>query len=148
LLSPHFVYDPRRVYSLEEFEAINDCLKKYDIFVAGKPISHFDRTEDGRLIAFPQVPVRMESALHEIGRQLGNWNIQTKQNGNVTSSQGGFTFGGTITAPDVSFVPGEVYQTLPLQQLDTFKGDAFCPTFVMELDDLSDANTKNSLTEI
>ncbi|EXX78791.1 hypothetical protein RirG_011890 [Rhizophagus irregularis DAOM 197198w] len=57
----------------------------------------------------PQTPYAREKVVAEIVGQLRNWNIETHQNGGVTSSQGGFDFnvGGqrTIRAPDVSFTP-------------------------------------------
>ncbi|RUO96725.1 hypothetical protein BC936DRAFT_141556, partial [Jimgerdemannia flammicorona] len=92
-----------------------------------------------------------ELAVEEIGRQLGNWNIQTRQNGAVTSSQGGFnlstTGGRTIRAPDVAFTPSGTYRILSHQQLMTFQGQAFHPTFVVEVEDVSAASKFEELKD-
>jgi len=90
----------------------------------------------------PQTP-----AAGEIFGQLRSWNIQTRQNGVPTMSQGGFNFGGRIQAPDVSFTPSDIYRGLDNNQLDTFQGDPFCPTFVVEVEDLSVTRKLNELTD-
>ncbi|CAB4431933.1 unnamed protein product [Rhizophagus irregularis] len=41
------------------------------------------------LLSIPQSPIANEAVVHEISRQLGNWNVETGQNGIVTTSQGG-----------------------------------------------------------
>ncbi|CAG8684045.1 3880_t:CDS:2 [Cetraspora pellucida] len=78
-----------------------------------------------------------ETVVSEIARQLANWNIETHQNGRVTSSQGGFNFnvGGvrTIRAPDVAFTPKRTTHGLNALQNWTFRGQPFTPIFVVEL---------------
>ncbi|RIA99024.1 hypothetical protein C1645_811994 [Glomus cerebriforme] len=73
-----------------------------------------------------------------ISRQLGNWNIQTDQNGIVTTSQGGFNFSPSnrrknILAPDVAFTSEETYLKLDEKQLWSFDGQRFTPEFVVEV---------------
>jgi hypothetical protein len=94
----------------------------------------------------PQTPIQKEVAVGEIFRQLGDWNIQTRQNGAATS-QGGFKFGEGIRAPDVSFTPREIYRGLDENQLGTFQGHPFSPTFVVEVENLLVTRKLNELTD-
>jgi Uma2 family endonuclease len=136
-----FKYDPDQTYTYEEFEDINDRLKTQDVEIEGTPISHFELDAKGRLIPMPQTPIQKEIAVGAIHGLLDRWNIQAKQNGACTTSQGGFnlstTGGKMIRAPDVAFTPREVYRSLTEQQLLTFRGEAFCPTFAVEVEDVS-----------
>ncbi|KAF0550217.1 zinc finger, c2h2 domain-containing protein [Gigaspora margarita] len=85
----------------------------------------------------PQCTIKIEAVVAQIVSQLDRWNIQTHQNGIITSSQGGFNFnvGGkrTIDAPDVAFTPRRKYDSLTEEQRQTFKGEPFTPTFVVEV---------------
>ena len=139
--------DPDRAYSLKEFEGINDSLKVHEVEIDGIPVSHFDRDEKGQLIPMPQTPILKEVAVGEIFRQLANWNIQTRQNGAPTTSQGGFYFGEEIRAPDVAFTPSEVYRGLNEDQLHTFQGALFSPTFVVEVENVAAMRKLNQLTD-
>ncbi|CAB4395772.1 unnamed protein product [Rhizophagus irregularis] len=129
--------DLKKVYTFEEFEYINDQLKTRTIQLNGKPVNLFE-FENGKLIPMPQTPYAREKVVSEIVRQLANWNIETHQNGGVTSSQGGFNFnvGGqrTIRAPDVSFTPKQTDRNLNGLQNWTFQGQPFTPIFVVEVD--------------
>ena len=140
-------YDPDRTYSLKEFEKMNDFLKTHEVQINHTPISHFDRDYKGRLIPMPQTPIQKEVAVGEIFRQLANWNIQTRQNGAATTSQGGFNFGEGIRAPDVSFTPSDIYRGLDQSQLATFQGHPFSPTFAVEVENLSETRKLNELTD-
>ncbi|CAG8635126.1 1886_t:CDS:2 [Acaulospora morrowiae] len=118
--------DFSHTYSIEEFELINEKLKTCTLEVNGQPKPCSNATGH---------------SLHggEIVRQLGNWNIQTRQNGDVKTAQGGFNFsvGGqrTIRAPDVSFTPKAVSRRLTELQRWNFQGQPFTPTFVVEVGD-------------
>jgi Uma2 family endonuclease len=142
-----FSYNPDRTYSLKEFEEINDSLKVREVQINGTPVSHFERDSKGHLIPMPQTPILREVVAGEILRQLANWNIQTRQNGAPTSSQGGFNFGEGIRAPDVAFTPREVYRALDKDQLLTFHGDPFSPTFVVEVENVSETCKLDELTD-
>src|SRR5205085_7869158 len=102
---------------------------------------HFELDSKGRLIPMPQTPIFKELAVGNIFGQLDRWNIRSRQNGGVTISQGGFnlstTGGRTIRAPDVAFTPSATYRNLTQQQLMTFQGRAFHPSFVVEVEDVS-----------
>ena len=145
--SSTFDYTPDRVYSLQEFEELDHQLKTHGLLIDKIPVNHFERDSNGRLIPMPQVPVGKEAAVAEIVRQLSNWNIQTRENGVVASSQGGFNFGGSIRAPDVSFMPKETYRGLTDQQIYTFQGPPFIPSFVVEVDNLLAGNNDSNLTD-
>ncbi|CAB4419869.1 unnamed protein product [Rhizophagus irregularis] len=100
-------------YTPEELEQINKYLKVRTNF------------ENGRLISLPQTPIAHEAVVHEIVRQLGNWNIDTCQNGVVTAS-GAFNFSTTapkkIRAPHVAFISADTYNSLNEKQLWTLHG--------------------------
>uniref|UniRef100_U9T4E8 Uncharacterized protein n=1 Tax=Rhizophagus irregularis (strain DAOM 181602 / DAOM 197198 / MUCL 43194) TaxID=747089 RepID=U9T4E8_RHIID len=66
------------------------------------------------LLPIPQSPIANEAVVHEISRQLGNWNVETSQNGIVITSQGGYDF-----------------------SLLTFLGQPFTPIFVAEVVNVS-----------
>jgi Uma2 family endonuclease len=133
-----FDYKPNLSYSIETFEAINDWLKTNSLEINSTPVNGFERDSRGRLIPMPPVPLGKEIAVAEISRQLSNWNAFSAQPGAVSSSQGGFLLGpGIIKAPDVAFTPLGICSTLTPNQQFTFQGAPFCPTFVVELDDLT-----------
>jgi Uma2 family endonuclease len=115
-----------RFYAPEELELINNNLKVRTNF------------ENGRLIPITQAPIAHEAVVHEISRQLGNWNVESCQNGVVTTSQGAFNFGNTngqkkIIAPHVAFTAKNTYDSLNDKQLWTLRGQPFTPTFVVEV---------------
>ncbi|KAF8976746.1 hypothetical protein BGZ46_007990 [Entomortierella lignicola] len=138
---PPVKFDPTRTYTFDEFNLLNDWLKTHTLVIEKEPISHFELDSKGRLIPMLQTPIRKEVVVAEIARQLGSWNIQSRINGAVTTSQGGFNFsrtgGRNIRAPDVAFTPKKTYRSLSEAQLDTFKGDPFNPTFVVEVESIS-----------
>ncbi|GET03545.1 hypothetical protein GLOIN_2v1840344 [Rhizophagus clarus] len=123
--------DLNRIYTQEELELINDRLKVRTNF------------ENGRLIPIPQNPIAHEAIVHEISRQLGNWNIINRQNGIVTTSQGGFNFSVTgrrkIRAPHIAFTPEDTYDSLNEKQLWTLEGRPFTPIFVAEVNVINHA---------
>ncbi|GBC09868.1 hypothetical protein RclHR1_09180002 [Rhizophagus clarus] len=129
--------DLEKVYTFEEFEYANDQLRTRTIQLNGKPINLFEY-ENGELIPMTQVPNARETVVAEIVRQLGNWNINTHQNGRVTSSQGGFNFNvegvRTIRAPDIAFTPKQTTRHLTKLQNWTFQGQPFTPIFVILVD--------------
>jgi Uma2 family endonuclease len=129
--------DFRRVYTFEEFKYTNEQFKTRTIQHNGKPTNLFEY-ENGKLIPMPQTPYAREKVVPEIGRQLANWNIETHQNGGVTSSQGGFNFNvegqRTIQVPDVAFTPRQTDRNLSALQNWTFQGQPFTPIFVIEVD--------------
>ncbi|PKK74940.1 hypothetical protein RhiirC2_708483 [Rhizophagus irregularis] len=97
--------------------------------------------ENGRLLPIPQSPIANEAVVHEISRQLGNWNVETGQNGIVTTSQGGYNFSVSgqkkIRAPHIAFIPENIYSSLNKTQLLTFLGQPFTPIFVAEVVNVS-----------
>ena len=131
---PPVEYQKDRIYTFEQFELLNDWLETNELVIDETPINHFEFDSKGRLIPTPQKPIFMALVVAEICAQVCKWNIQTRQNGVVTSSQGGFnlsmTGGRTIRVPDVAFTPSETYHNLNDQQLMTFQGEAFHPTLL------------------
>ncbi|CAG8506885.1 16188_t:CDS:2 [Acaulospora colombiana] len=131
--------DFSRTYSFEEFELINEQLKTRTLEVNGQPVNLFDLDKNGKLVPMPQATHCMEVTVSTIVGELYNWNVQTRQNGLITTSQGGFNFsvGGQITirAPDVSFTPKAVSRRLTELQRWTFQGQPFTPTFIVEVGD-------------
>ncbi|CAG8773430.1 15167_t:CDS:2, partial [Gigaspora rosea] len=110
--------DLDRNYTIEEFETINKQLKNKPIEINKQPI---------------------EAVVAQIVSQLDRWNIQTRRNGIITSSQGGFDFNvsgkRTIDAPDVAFTPRRKYDSLTEEQRQTFKvGNGAKPSDFRRLD--------------
>ena len=137
--------DLDRAYTFNEFEIINDQLKNRSLKIEldnssePVPVNHFQLNKSGKLVPMPQSPITKELAVMEIARQLGNWNIQTNQNGAVTCSQGGFKIEtGEIVAPDAAFTPKDTYRNLTDQQCISFQGSPFSPTFVVEVENIND----------
>ncbi|PKK71281.1 hypothetical protein RhiirC2_828439 [Rhizophagus irregularis] len=123
--------DFNRTYNLEEFEFIKDHIKD------NYPNFEF---VNGKLVPVSYSPIVYEAIVHEISRQLGNWNINNSKNGVVTTSKGGFDFnvsgGQKIRAPDVTFTPANIYRSLDEEQLWSFNGQPFTPFFVVEVANL------------
>ncbi|RIA98853.1 hypothetical protein C1645_748628 [Glomus cerebriforme] len=128
-------------YTIEEFEFINKQLKSTTLEINGQPVNLFEIDKSGKLTPMPQVPVKMKGVVSEIVGQLSTWNVWTRQNGIITTSQGGYDFnvGGQrkIIAPDVAFLTRDAYNRLTKQQRQTLQGAPFSPTFVVEVADLS-----------
>lgn len=78
--------DANQTYTLEEFEIINDQLTTHTLEVNGEPINHFELNAKGNLIPVPQTTHFMEVTITEIARQLGCWNIYSRQNGDIKTS--------------------------------------------------------------
>ncbi|CAG8755224.1 15715_t:CDS:1, partial [Dentiscutata heterogama] len=69
-----------RLYTLEEFEFINDQLKTRTLEIDRQPVNLFNLDKNGKLIPILQSHYSREIVVAEIVRQLGEWNIWTKQN--------------------------------------------------------------------
>ncbi|CAG8769673.1 16454_t:CDS:2 [Cetraspora pellucida] len=128
--------DFKRTYTFEEFELVNEQLKTRTLEIDGNPVDLFEFNK-GKLIPMPQNPVNKEAVAGEIFGQLRTWNVCTHQNGIITTSQGGFDFDisgqRTIRAPDVAFIPKNIYRSLDHQQQWSFKGQSFTPTFIVKV---------------
>ncbi|RHZ77193.1 hypothetical protein Glove_184g74 [Diversispora epigaea] len=144
--------DLKRTYTFEEFELINELLKTRTLEIKGNPVNLFE-FDNGRLLPMPQSPISREAVVCEISRQLCNWNVQTRQNGVFTTSQGGFDFNFNnygnpkICAPDVAFTPKNTYRSLDYQQLTTFQGQKFTPSFVVEVSVEKEGSQKFSVLD-
>ncbi|CAJ0829798.1 13149_t:CDS:2 [Entrophospora sp. SA101] len=129
--------DLNRTYTFEEFEFINEQLKTYTLEINETPVDLFEFNK-GKILPMPQNPISKEAVVCEISSQLRNWNVQTRENGIITTSQGGFDFNisgqRAIRAPDVAFIPKNIYRSLNHQQQWTFKGQQpFTLTCVVEV---------------
>ncbi|PKC15986.1 hypothetical protein RhiirA5_407559, partial [Rhizophagus irregularis] len=104
-------------------------------------LTHIYILEEIEYINEPQSPIAIKAVVHEISRQLGNWNIKTGQNGIVTTSQRGYNFSVSdqkkIRAPHIAFIPENIYNSLNKAQLLTFLGQPFTPIFVAEVVNVS-----------
>ncbi|CAH1770629.1 7994_t:CDS:1, partial [Entrophospora sp. SA101] len=83
--------DFNSTYTFEEFELINEQLKTHTLEIEGNPVNLFE-LDKGKLLPMPQNPISKEAVVCEISRQLSNWNVQTRENEIITTSQGGFDF--------------------------------------------------------
>ncbi|CAG8490936.1 13949_t:CDS:2 [Acaulospora morrowiae] len=127
--------DMNRAYSLEEFEIISDQLKYRTLIIDDEPIHHFELDKSGKLIPMPPTVFRKEYAVAKIVAQLENWNKESRQKGVVTSSQGFKLESGEVVAPDVAYTPRDTCHGLDDSQLDSFQGEPFSPTVVVEVED-------------
>ncbi|CAG8438651.1 8564_t:CDS:2 [Cetraspora pellucida] len=131
--------DLNQTYTFKEFELINEKLKTHTLEINENPVDLFDLDAKGNLIAMPQATHCMEVTVAEITRKLCSWNLFSRKNGDIKTSQGGFNFnvGGqrTIRAPDVSFTPKAISRQLTQLQRWTFEGQPFTPTLVVEVSD-------------
>ncbi|CAB4488306.1 unnamed protein product [Rhizophagus irregularis] len=76
--------DLTHIYTPEEIEHINNHLKTRINF------------ENGRLLPIPQSPIANEAVVHEISRQLGNWNVETGQNVDIRFKNDYFATGTSV----------------------------------------------------
>jgi len=134
--------DFKHTYNVNELELIKNYLKVHPNY----------EIVDDKLNIIPYAPIAVEAIVHEISRQLGNWNLKNNEKGTmgiVTTPKGGFDFdvndGQKIRAPNVAFTPGDAYISLNEQQLWSFQGQFFTPIFVVEVAIL---NTKDAEKKI
>ncbi|CAG8751076.1 10344_t:CDS:2 [Racocetra persica] len=124
-------------YTFQEFEILNEELKTCaPLEIKGQTIDLFEFDNTGKLIPMPQATICAEVVVAKIASRLDRWNEQTYQNGAITTSQGGFNFnsrGKTIRAPDVAFMPRNIYCNLTEQQRWSFRGEPFTPIFIVEV---------------
>lgn len=150
-----------RKFSFEEFEAINEWQRTKDVRLdeesaklyshdINEPILLFEFDSTGMLIPIPMVTLKMSVIISEIMRQLANWNIETRQNGKVTGTGGGFNFscsgGKEIRTPNAAFLTKEMFRSLTHEQLYTFRGAPFHPSFLVEVKNVSRPTKLNELT--
>ncbi|CAB4462831.1 unnamed protein product [Rhizophagus irregularis] len=107
--------DLTHIYTPEEIEYINKYLKTHINF------------ENGRLLPIPQSPIANEAVVHEISRQLGNWNVETSQNGIVITSQGGYDFSYEKDDDDENIT----HQKCKWEDLDS---DNILPDFTLDIE--------------
>ncbi|CAG8724344.1 8372_t:CDS:2, partial [Acaulospora morrowiae] len=91
------------LYTLEEFEFINNQLKTHTLEIEGQPVNLFDFDRNRKLIPMPQSP---------FSRELGGFN---------------FAVGGveTIRASNVAYITKETKNQLDEFQNWSFKDDPF-----------------------
>ncbi|PKY23252.1 hypothetical protein RhiirB3_471328 [Rhizophagus irregularis] len=80
-----------------------------------------------RLLPIPQSPIANEAVVHEISRQLGNWNVETSQNGIVITSQGGYDFSYEKDDDDENIT----HQKCKWEDLDS---DNILPDFTLDIE--------------
>ncbi|RHZ84164.1 hypothetical protein Glove_85g17 [Diversispora epigaea] len=93
-----------------------------------QPVDLFKFDEKGKLILKPQAIYCMEVTVGEIVKQLDNWSIQSRQNGDTKTAQG-----------------GAISCQLTQLQRWTFRGQPFTPTFVVEV---ADTKIKSKFKEL
>ncbi|CAG8732665.1 12077_t:CDS:2, partial [Racocetra fulgida] len=84
--------DLNHTYTFEEFEYLNEQLKYHTLEINGQPVDLFELDEKGKLVPMSQATHWMEVTVATIVGQLDRWNIQTRQNGDIKTAQGGFNF--------------------------------------------------------
>ena len=95
-----------------------------------------EKTAYGELIIVPPTGSMTGNCNLDIEGQLWLWNRQTKL-GQVFNSSSGFCLpNGAIRSPDAAWICQERWETLTLEQQETFA--PLCPDFVVELRSISD----------
>ncbi|CAG8538741.1 15443_t:CDS:2 [Funneliformis caledonium] len=118
--------DLNRSYTLKEFEMINEQLKYRTLEINGIFTNLFELDKFGKLVPIPLTPFRYNVIVTEVTSQLANWNVWTRQKGAVT----------------VAFTPDFIRRNLTYEQLNTFHGKPFNPTFVVEVDNVENIDSE------
>ncbi|CAG8435063.1 9648_t:CDS:2 [Funneliformis mosseae] len=105
----------------EKFEMINEQLKYCTLEINGIFTNLFELDKFGKLVPIPLTPFRY----------------------NVIVTEGGFHLEtGEIRTPKVAFTPDFIRRNLTYEQLNTFHGKPFSPTFVVEVDDVENIDSE------
>lgn len=101
----------------------------------------------GHFTPYRMVVYGNEKVAAKITRVLDVWTTWSRQGGRVTTSQGAFvldrrTAKPTIRLPDVAYTPRQVDRNLVENQVWTYRGDPFVPSFVVEIDKLKGRNSQ------
>ncbi|EEY60091.1 uncharacterized protein PITG_12395 [Phytophthora infestans T30-4] len=80
---------------------------------------------------------------------LDEWATWSGEGGRVTTSQGAFILEQrpgkpNVRMPDVAYTPRDDDRNLTREQMWTYRGDPYVPTFVVEIDELSGRGSKLS----
>jgi len=144
--------DLDHTYTLKEFEGINEQLKTRTLETGEEPVDLVELDASGKIIPMPQTPFCKEVVVAEIVRQIGNWNIYTKQGGGVTASQGGFNFetgrGRTIRAPAWRLRPTKFVVRCPRNSVGLFRGSPLPQASLLRWKMLPVEEGQNSITWI
>ncbi|CAG8653230.1 12492_t:CDS:2, partial [Racocetra fulgida] len=136
--------DLNRTYTFEEFELINEQLKKNPIEVDGEPVDLFEFI-DNKLVPMPQRAFKMGAVVSEIAAQLGQWNVRTRKNGIITSSQGGEPFSPIFVVEVENIAKQSNFNKLDSKfkdiyfakesavQLGNINGDEILPKFTLKI---------------
>ncbi|ETO69764.1 hypothetical protein F444_13700 [Phytophthora nicotianae P1976] len=108
--------------------------------------------DEGHFTPYRMVVYGNEKVAAKIAQRLGNWAETSSEGGRVTTSQGAFileqnTGKPTVRMPDVAYTPRDVDRNLALDQVWTYRGDPFVPTFVVEIDKLADRNSQRKVLD-
>ncbi|GMF21038.1 unnamed protein product [Phytophthora lilii] len=105
--------------------------------------------DEARFIPYRMVVYGNKKVAAKIAELLGNWAKWSGEGGRVTTSQGAFILeqrpgGPNVRMPDVAYTPRDDDRNLTCEQMWTYRGDPFVPTFVVEIDKLSGRGSQRS----
>ncbi len=110
-------------------------------FCQKNPTLRIERDETGEVTIMPPSGWDTGVSNNEIGRQLGNWNIDAGEPGYVAASSAGYRLPNRHDrAPDASWTRRYRIDALPAEQREKFA--PLCPDFVIKLMSPSDSLTK------
>ncbi|KAK1946510.1 hypothetical protein P3T76_002063 [Phytophthora citrophthora] len=105
--------------------------------------------DEGYFIPYRMVVYGKEKVAAKITRLLDDWATWSGEGGRVTTAQGAFVLEQrarkpTVRMPDVAYTPRDEDRNLAREQVWTYRGDPFTPSFVVEIDNLSGEGSQRS----
>ncbi|RKP15789.1 hypothetical protein ROZALSC1DRAFT_26045, partial [Rozella allomycis CSF55] len=141
------ILDFSKTYSFDEFRDLNDNTL-WPVLHEGSFISGVEYdSENFRIIPMPQVVVGREVVVSKLTKRLEIHCELHKIKGWTTTSQGGFVFDGDVRAPDVAFIPKTLLREATYRSLFHFDGEPIHPSFLIEVEDLTDKRKLDALRQ-
>ncbi|EEY60085.1 uncharacterized protein PITG_12378 [Phytophthora infestans T30-4] len=133
-----------------ELEQLNNHAKKLGPLVNpvfGEQPAFF--IDEGRFCPYRMVVYGNMKVATKIARVLDEWATWSGKGGRVTTSQGAFILEQrlgkpNVRMPDVAYTPRYDDRNLTREQMWTYRGDPYVPTFVVEIYELSGLGSKLS----
>ncbi|EEY60099.1 uncharacterized protein PITG_12409 [Phytophthora infestans T30-4] len=133
-----------------ELEQLNNHAKKLGPLVNpvfGEQAAFF--IDEGRFCPYRMVVYGNMKVAAKIARVMDTWATWSGEGGRVTTSQGAFILEQrpgkpNVRMPDVAYTPRDDDRNLTREQMWTYRGDPYVPTFVIEIDELSGRGSKLS----
>ncbi len=111
-------------------ETVDEMRARFEEFVVQNPELSVEQDPSGEIVIMAPTGAEGSSTNNEIGRQLGNWAVES--GGKTFDSSGMFIFAnGAKRAPDAAWISDKRWNTVPIE--DRKKFPHIAPDFVVEL---------------